>query len=208
VDKVLDETSNYYLLAWRPDTEEQKRGKFNRIEASIIGRPDLTVRLRRGYFKTAPLPILTTKKKADKDPTKAREDDMRLVIDAPVSQRQIPTILDVSLAQMPGVGTRLTASIQIARDALTFDLTDGKQLSEVDIGGIFYDDKGKPANSFVGRLRIFPVPDDVPLAKRSQAFYEFHVWLPPGLYQVRVGVRDLKSGRIGSAMQWIQVPKV
>src|SRR6266480_6064231 len=72
VDKVLDETSNYYLLAWRPDSEEQKRGKFNRIEASIIGRPDLTVRLRSSYFKTAPLPILTTKKKAEKDATKAR----------------------------------------------------------------------------------------------------------------------------------------
>jgi VWFA-related protein len=55
VDKVLDESSNYYLVAWRPDSDEQKRGKFNRIEASIIGRPELTVRLRTTYFKTAPL---------------------------------------------------------------------------------------------------------------------------------------------------------
>src|SRR6266480_1568162 len=81
VDKVLDDTANYYLVAWRPDTEEQKRGKFNRIEASIIGRPDLTVRLRSSYFKSAPLPILSLKKKTGKDPTKAREDDMRIVID-------------------------------------------------------------------------------------------------------------------------------
>ena len=35
---MLDETANYYLLAWRPDTEEQKRGKFNHIEMSVIGR--------------------------------------------------------------------------------------------------------------------------------------------------------------------------
>ncbi len=67
VGRVLDETSQYYLLAWRPDSAEQKRGKFNRIEASIIGRPDLTVRFRSSYFKTAPLPILTTGKKAAKD---------------------------------------------------------------------------------------------------------------------------------------------
>src|SRR6059036_2118008 len=105
VDKVLDETANYYLLAWRPETEEQKRGKFNHIEASIIGRPDLTVRVRNTYFKTAPLPMLSLKKKTEKDPTKAREDDMRLVIDAPVSQRQIPTALELNLSQMPGVGT-------------------------------------------------------------------------------------------------------
>jgi VWFA-related protein len=208
VENVLDETTNYYLLAWRPDTEEQKRGKFNHIEATVIGRPELTVRLRTTYFKTAPLPILSLKKKSDKDPEKTREDDMRLVIDAPVSQTQIPTVLDLSLSQMPGVGTQLTATIQISREALTFELADGKRSSDLDIGGIFYNDKGKPLNSFVGRLRVFPVPVDASVDRRAQAVYAFHAWLPAGLYQVRVGVRDLRTGRIGSAMQWIDIPKV
>jgi len=208
VDKVLDETANYYLVAWRPDTEEQKRGKFNHIEASVIGRPDLTVRLRSAYFKSAPLPFLSVKRKIEKDPTKAREDDMRLVIDAPVNQTQIPTKLGLFLAQMPGVGTQVVASVEINREALSFDLKDGKQSADLDIGGIFYDDKGKPVNSFVGRLRIFPIPEDAPPEKRKQAIYAFRAWLPPGLYQVRVGIRDLNSGRLGSAMQFIQVPKV
>ena len=208
VDKVLDETANYYLVAWRPDTEEQKRGKFNHIEASVIGRPDLTVRLRSAYFKSAPLPFLSVKRKTEKDPTKAREDDMRIVIDAPVSQTQISTKLELQLVQMPGVGTQVLASVEINREALSFDLKDGKQSSDLDIGGIFYDDKGKPVNSFVGRLRIFPVPEDASPEKRKQAIYAFRAWLPPGLYQVRVGIRDLNSGRLGSAMQWIQVPKV
>jgi len=208
VEKILDETANYYLLAWRPDTEEQKRGKFNHIEATIVGRPDLTVRLRSTYFKTAPLPILSLKKKTEKDPEKAREDDMRIVIDAPLSQQQIPTSLDLALSQMPGVGTQVMATLQISRQALSFDLSDGKQSSDLDIGGIFYDDKGKPVSSFVGRLRVFPVPENASASKRAQAIYAFHAWLPPGLYQVRVGVRDIKSGHIGSAMQWIEVPKV
>lgn len=208
IDKVLDETANYYLLAWRPDTEEQKRGKFRSIEASIVGRPDLTVRLRKTYFKTTPLPILSLKKKTSKDPEQAREDDMRLVIDAPVTQRQIPTTVELNLAQMPGVGTQVIATIQISREALKFELNDGKQSADLDIGGIFYDDKGKPVTSFVGRLKIFPVPESASVERRAQAVYAFHAWLPAGLYQVRVGVRDLKSGRIGSAMQWINIPKV
>jgi len=32
--------------------------------------------------------------------------------------------------------------------------------------------------------------------------------VPGGLYQVRIGVRDLKSSRLGSAMDWITVPKI
>jgi hypothetical protein len=208
VDQVLDETANYYLLAWRPDNDEQKRGKFNHIEVSIIDRPDLTVRLRSSYFKSAPLPILSLKKKTEKDPEKAREDDMRLVIDAPVTQTQIPTKLDLRLNQMPGVGTQVAASIEMNREALSFDVKDGKQAAEVDIGGIFYDDKGKPVDSFVGRLRVFPVPEEAPAEKQKQAIYGFRAWLPPGLYQVRVAVRDVSSGRLGSDMQWIEIPKL
>jgi VWFA-related protein len=203
VDKVLDETANYYLLAWRPDTEEQKRGKFNHIEANVIGRPDLTVRVRGAYFKTAPLPVLSLKKK-EKDPEKAREDDMRAVIDAPLSQTQLPTELEVVVNQMPGIGTRAGVSISINRDYLAFDLNEGKQSADLDIGAIFYDDKGKPLNSFVGRLRVFPLPEN---SDQKKPIYAFNAWLQPGLYQVRVGVRDLKSGRAGSAMQWVQIPK-
>ncbi len=205
IDRMLDETANYYLLAWTPDSEEQKRGKFKNISLSIVGRPDLTVRLRKTYFKTAPLPLLTIKKKNEKDPTKAREDDMRLIVDAPVSQRQIPTQLALTLTQMPGVGTRVDAKVQISREALTFDFNDSKQAADVDIAGIFYNDKGKPLTSFVGRFKVLPVPEGSSATHRP-AVYEFHGWLPSGLFQVRVGVRDLKSERIGSATDWIQVP--
>jgi hypothetical protein len=207
VEKVMDETSNYYLLAWKPDNEEQKRGKFKSIEINIVGRPDLKVRVRGSYFKSAALPLLTTKKKRDKDPAKARDDDMRLVIDAPVTQREIPTQVDLSFVQIPGVATSVIATISIEDSALSFDLTDGKLAADVDIGGILYDDKGKPLNSIVGRLRIFPRGANAS-GQQTRAIYRFSTFLGGGLYQVRVGIRDVKSSRAGNAMDWIKVPKL
>jgi VWFA-related protein len=209
VEKVIDETSSYYLLAWKPDNDEQKRGKFKNIDVSVVGRPDLKVRFRTSYFKSAALPLLTTKKKAEKDPAKAREDDMRLVIDAPVTQREIPAEVDLRFSQLPGFGTRVIATISIDDASLTFDQVEGKLAADVDIGGIVYDDKGKPLDSFVGRLRIFQRSPSAPatgLAKRS--IYRFTTLVPGGLYQVRVALRDLKSSRTGSAMDWIKVPKI
>jgi VWFA-related protein len=210
VEKVIDETSNYYLLAWKPDSDEQKRGKFKNIELSIIGRPDLTVRVRSSYFKSAAPPSLTLKKRSDKESAKDREDDMRPLIDAPVSQREIPTEVDLRFVQMPGFGTRVVATISIDESMLTFDVIDGKLSADVDIGGICYDDKGKPIDSFVGRLRILPrnayAAGSTTKSKRS--IYRFTTLVPGGLYQVRVGIRDLKSSRIGSAMDWIKVPKI
>ncbi len=211
VEKVIDETSSYYLLAWKPDNDEQKRGKFKNIEVSIIDRPDLKVRVRGSYFKSAALPLLTTKKKQDKDPAKARDNDMRLVIDAPVSQSEIPTEVDLRFSQMPGIGTRVIVTISIDDAALTFDPTEGKLAADVDIGGILYDDKGKPIDSFVGRLRIFPrssIPAAATTQQEKRSIYRFSTLVPGGLYQVRVGIRDLKSSRLGSAMDWIKVPKM
>ena len=135
------------------------------------------------------------KKKPDKDPTRAHEDDMRLLIDAPVSQRQIPTDLELRLGQVPGVGTRVTATLQISREALTFNLTDGTRAADLDVGGIFYNDKGKPLTSFVGRLRILPLPENLSPSKRSRAIYDFDAWLPAGLYQVRVAYAISRAER-------------
>lgn len=210
VEKVMDDTANYYLLAWKPDSEEQKRGKFKNIDVSIVGRPDLKVRMRTSYFKSAALPLLTTKKKSDKDPAKARENDMRVVLDAPVTVREIPSEVDLSFVQMPGFGTRVMATVAIDDSALSFDLVDGKLAADVDIAGIFYDDKGKPLDSIVGRLRIFPraSTNSGTGTQQKRSIYRFSTMVPGGLYQVRIGIRDLKSSRIGSAMDWITVPKL
>ncbi len=201
VQQILEETSNYYILAWRPDSEEQRKRKFDHLQVTIKDRPDLIVRLRRGYFKSAPLPILTVSHKPDKNPIKAHEDDMRAVIDAPLALNEISTELAVDTYQLPGIGTRVIASVKMSRGALTFDTFDGKQAADVDIGGIFYDDKGKPKTSFVGRLKISGDAS----GNNTPAVYRFQSWLTPGLYQLRVGIRDVRSGRSGSAMKWIRV---
>src|SRR5690242_15175553 len=38
---VLDETSNYYLVAWRPEQEEEKEAKFRHVKISVVGQPEL-----------------------------------------------------------------------------------------------------------------------------------------------------------------------
>ena len=202
VRQVLDENSTYYVLAWRPLSDDQKGRGFKNVQVRVKGRPDLTARMRRGYFRTTPLPMLSLKGKTDKGITE-RENDMRLVIDAPIEQRELKAVLIVSLVPVPGVGTRVLATVQIDRRGLAFDLFDGKPAADVDIGGIFYDDKGKPRNSFVGRLRV-SATDASEL--KEPAVYRFQAWLPAGLYQVRVGLRDTRSGKAGSAVQWIKVP--
>ena len=112
-----------------------------------------------------------------------------------------------SLLLFPAAVFSQVATLSIDDSALTFEMTDGKLAADVDIGGILYDDKGKPINSFVGRLQIFP-RSSTAVANQKRSVYRFFALVPGGLHQVRIGVRDLKSSRIGSAMEWIKVPKI
>jgi VWFA-related protein len=207
VQKVLAESSVYYLLAWQPAEEEEKSRKFGKIEVRIAGRPELKVRVRNAYYRTLPLALKTYGKKS-KDPVKMREDEIRTLIDATLPQQQIPTSVGVTVIPVLTNSSRLTTTIRIDRSALAFMGVAPDVAADMDIGAILYNKKGKPIDSFVGRIRVLPLTDAASERERTGAIFVRDAWLAPGLYQIRVAVRDIATGRIGSAMQWVQVSKM
>src|SRR4029078_11247726 len=54
VSTVLDETSNYYVVAWRPENEEEKRAKLKNVKITVVGQPELAVRAPKGYVAGPP----------------------------------------------------------------------------------------------------------------------------------------------------------
>jgi len=88
----------------------------------------------------------------------------------------------------------VTSSIEI--------LGTGAQGATIKLAGVVLNDKGKIASSFKNQLNI-----DAPKSGGSDSiFYNHHTPLAPGIYQFRVAARDEKTGRVGSAIQWIVIP--
>ncbi|HYJ87414.1 MAG TPA: VWA domain-containing protein [Pyrinomonadaceae bacterium] len=212
VARMLDETSNYYLLAWRP-VEEQKGGNFKRIEVTINGRPDLTVRLPRGFLagqaKTAANAegeLATSEiSAATHISSKSPEAALISALGAPSARKGLPTTLAVSFVDVPNIGPVLTASTQMASNVLGYG-TDHMQPAAIDIAGVVLNDQGKPAGSFKTRLNVNPSAQSEAAAERAGVIYSHKLPLKPGIYQVRVAARDDRSGRVGSAAQWIEIP--
>lgn len=214
LNAALRETSNYYLLGWRPATDLQKSPEFKRIEVSIAGRPELTVRVARGFFGSKPK---TEEKETDATTAAATvpaeasgskrvESALMSALSAPSSRTGVPTTLSASFIDVPGSGPTLTAATQIATDMLGYG-ADGKQPAAVDLAGVVLNDDGKQAGSFKTRLNVAPLSQPVGV-KNAGVVYNHKLPLKPGLYQVRVAVRDDKSGRVGSAAQWIEIPEL
>jgi len=201
VTKVLDETSNYYLVAWRPENEEEKTTKFRHVKIGIAGQPELTVRAPRGYVE-GPKPSAATTVVAASAKPKVPDAEMRDALVDSFPTNGLPVLLSLTYLNTPANGLVVTSSLEIGGGSLTFG-PDGKQPATIRIAGVVLNDKGKIAGGFRNQLSINPRD-----AGGSDAgiFYNHHIPLAPGIYQVRVAACDEKSGRVGSAMQWIVIP--
>ncbi len=204
INKILEETSNYYLLAWRPNNEDQATSDFHNLKVSIAGRPDLTVRMPRGFLrKTASVSASAPAKTED---VKTPPQQLRQALSAVYPKRELQTSLFLAYLDTPEHGMVLTASVQVADAGLSFEASRDKQTAAVDVAGVVVNDLGKQASSFQTRLNITSGSTDS--APQRSTIYNYRVPLAPGLYQVRVASRDSESGRLGGAMQWIEIPNL
>jgi VWFA-related protein len=207
VDKVLDETSNYYLLAWRPDKETEKTPRFRKVTVSIAGRPELTARAPRGYVE-GPQPAdvaaaAETAKVLANHAAETPEGALRDALADYYPSASLPMLLSLTYLNTPKNETVLTTSIQIAASGLNYG-EEGKQPAVVTLAGVILTDKGKIAASFKNQLNVKPLSDRQ--SDSSGILYNQHTPMAPGIYQVRIAARDDKSGHVGSAMQWIVIP--
>lgn len=193
VSTVLDETSNYYVVAWRPESEEEKLPKFRNVKIVVMGQPELTVRAPKGYV-AGPQSAATTTTTAAKDKPKTPDTELRDALGDFYPTVGLPTLLSLTYLNTPANGLVVTSSIEISGA--------GTEATTIKLAGVVLNDKGKIASSFKNQLNI-----DAPKSGGSGSiFYNHHTPLTPGIYQVRVAAREEKSGRVGSAIQWIVIP--
>ncbi|HKB64279.1 MAG TPA: VWA domain-containing protein [Pyrinomonadaceae bacterium] len=204
VNKILDETSNYYLLAWRPNKEEETATTFKNIKVRVNDHPEYTVRLPRGFLKANP--ILASKPTATVQVPAQPHQELQQALTAVHPKHEIPLTLSVVYLDTPEHGPVLTASVRLANGALSYEAVAGKQVAMVDVAGVIINDRAKSAGCFQARLTINSVNSNSESQDESATIYNYRVPLAAGLYQVRIATRDRKSGQVGSAQQWIEIP--
>jgi len=213
ISRTVKETSAYYVLAWQPTGGEQKGAKFRRLEVSLKGRPELKVLAQRGFLQRA-ADEPTAKAGAAKPPqgkAKTPAEELRAAIAAVYPPAGLPTYLDVNYVDTPQNGVVLTASISVPLEALALDPAGGKNEGALDFEGHVYNAQGKSGSRFKERVSISQTaPGGQTTQQTAQGqrsvLYNHQVGLAPGLYQVRVAARDARSGRVGGAAQWVEIP--
>ena len=216
IQEALDETSSYYLLAWRPEAAEQRAGKAQ-LRVSLKNHPDLRVRLRRNYYTPSAkaaesdLPKNPVSANAHSEsPTAAPKNEpqpeveLLAALGSLYANKTLPASLAVGYLNTPDQGLVLKLSMQVERWAFNFD-SSTEEKKEVDVIGAAIDDRGM----IVSFKQVLTVTANAAAQKAGLPVqWNQQLRLPAGLYQVRVALRERGSGRTGSARQWIEVPDI
>jgi VWFA-related protein len=199
LEQAVRETADYYVLAWRPDSENERSAKA-RLEVTIPGRPDLRVRLRRSYSVAGANPAVAKGKSTV--PNTTPEAQLLSTLGSAQPLRTLPTALSVGYVKSESAYL-LQTSMQIPREAFNSDPASAKPQSEVDVIGAAIDDRGL-IYTFKQVLTVTLTPESA----RTPVVWNQQLTVRPGLYQVRVAVRERGTSRTGSAMEWIEVPSL
>ncbi|HEX8181139.1 MAG TPA: VWA domain-containing protein [Pyrinomonadaceae bacterium] len=231
--QALEETSVYYLLAWRPAQDEMRGGRFRRIDVEVKSRPELSVLVQRGFFTTPPpdeQPRKRDEAKREKRPPAAAgtltgnastttlappeaalpHPSLLTALRAYAPRTALPTALTLNYFNTQQHGLLLASSLQVAVEP-----PPPGQNRHVDLIGAIYNAQGDPTSSFERHITVTPKqPGDAaapataqPGTPEAQRIVITHqIKITPGIYQVRIASREVETGHTGSATQWITIP--
>jgi VWFA-related protein len=197
--RIIEENSTYYLLGYYP-TDDRRDGRFRNVQVRVT-RPGLTVHARRGY--TAPkgkAPASASPLEADASPA------LREALNSPLPSTGVR--FDASAAAFMGKGSKTSVFVvlQIDPASTAFVQKDGRFNDDFEVVMLAIDEKAKlqSATRDLPELNLSP-RTHAPVSRVGfRVTRRFEV--PPGRYQIRVAVREVNRGGVGSLVFDMDVP--
>ncbi len=195
--RALDENRIYYALAYYPEGEESEK-KFRKIAIKIKNHPEYQVRAQRGY-----LPSDLARKAREEE---ARTPQQRFVnaILAPLPATTIGVSATADFVEIPEDNSQVSLRVHIDGKTLTYREENGRHRFEAEIVTMIFNSDGKRVDLKSETINGNLAAARLEVAKQNGFTYLRRAQLKPGLYQVRVGVREPANERAGTAAAWVE----
>lgn len=202
IRKILDDQS-YYLIGYQPDsgTFDPAKRRFNKLEVKV-NRSGANVRYRSGFFGVSD-------EKIQRPTNLTPMQKLLSALSSPFGENDINLSLNTLFKADAKKNSSLSSFLHIDLRDLNFIITPEGRRVVFDIIAISFGDNGAVIDeiSKTYTINVKEESFDNFLKDRFVYFFSFPVQ-KPGAYQMRVAIRDHASDKIGSANQFIEVPKL
>ena len=213
-DAIVRTASTYYLLGYYPP-EHPRNGAFHKIEVRVK-RPGLRISARKGYSSPngqTPQQLsqqqLDLRKRAGKNAGAPQSSpEMREVLKSPLQQTGLALSVQAASFKAKPKEASVALAIEVDGSRLHFDppRTDGTVHDDLELSFVALDDKGKSHEGTFYGLNLTLKPDTYERVRTHGLRLNPRVPLPPGRYQLRLGVREGGAGEMGSVYYDLDVP--
>ena len=187
VSLSMEDGASYYVLAYYPQ-DKNWNGKFRRIQVKLH-QPDVNLRYRQGYYAVPAKVAEATEHGAEI----ASELD-------PVSPEATLVIFDAKVSP-PSPGGKPSVGVYFLVDLSTLSAPedkDGKRAYDVEFHAAAYAPDGKVAAHQDVQLKAALEPQQYATLRQQGLPFHTQLDLPPGRYQLRLAVRDVQTGYLGT----------
>ena len=178
--------ASYYTIAYH-STNTNWNGKYRKLQVKI-SRPGAKVLCRAGYYAVT-------------DPMKTKEDPDRAAAIAMYRGAPLSTQLVMKARVVPAATPGAPVSIDMLIDthAVLFNKTeDGHRSADLQFIAVATDAKGKASGSFSEFFRQPLAMEQFQSLLKTGVQLHKEMVLPPGSYQLRLGVMDRLANRMGT----------
>jgi VWFA-related protein len=198
LDAMLDENAAYYMLGFYPEAARWD-GKFHKVKVVVRNRPDLTVSFRKGYLAKSAQPDAPSKM----DPKVAEAVE---AISSPLVRRDLDLRLTPLYTDDAQRQPLVALLLHIDASRLTFTQSEGRYQNKLDELGFVLDANGKTVEKFSNNLNLNLQPTTHDAVLKHGLVVTRTLNVKPGVYQIRLFVREPASGLIGTANDYIEIP--
>lgn len=194
----IEDGSTYYTLGYYPENK-QWNGRFRKIHVTV-NRPGIKLHYRLGYYAVDPKAFTG---RNEKQQNAVFSDELSL--DSPLSTA-LPFHAGV-IQPSPATENKVQVNFGLDAHALSFEQdAAGLHHARVECAIAAFTSRGKYVNSAISTVNAALKPDTFNRVMQGYFPCQQKIELPAGSYVLRLGVRDLSTGLIGTANGKVLVP--
>ena len=201
LQKAIELNRSCYTLAYYPPDDKGTK-EFRRITVRVKSHPEYNVRAQKGYFSS------DLKKTQEKELAQSPQQRLMTAIGKPLPVDDIGVSASADYLEAGTDGEQVSLQAVIDGTKLNYQEQNGRLLIEIELAAVVYDRTGKPIKTITETIRGAMSAAEAEAAKRTGFHYSKRIALKPGVYNIRLGLREAGTDRVGTAATWLEVPNL
>ena len=200
--RIVLDNSRYYLLGYFSDSTEWSRDRFMKIDVRVK-RPRLEVRARKGFL---PPDTEAIERAREAEVASGTSPALTAALGEPIPIGDLPLrVFAAPLRGRDGNASVLVA-LEIDGPSLKFEERDGRFAESIEVSIVAVDERARTQGGDRQTFDLNLTPETHARVSSTGVRTLTQLDLPPGRYQIRVGVHETTGRTIGTVPYDLEVP--